>query len=68
MAYILARYKFRGRGFVGGLVYLPLVFPPVVAGVLLLFTYSGTGVAGQFLEPHGIIFVNQLSGIVLAQM
>jgi molybdate/tungstate transport system permease protein len=68
LAYILARYKFRGRGLIGGLVYLPLVFPPIVAGILLLFTYSGSGPVGQYLEPHGIIFVDQLSGIVVAQM
>lgn len=68
LAYVLAKYRFPGSGLIGGLVYLPLVLPPIVGGILLLLVWGRTGLAGQFLEPRGIDFVGEISGIVLAQM
>lgn len=68
LAYVLARYRFPGRALIGGLVYVPLVLPPIVGGILLLLVWGGTGMVGQFLEPKGIAFVGEISGIVLAQM
>src|SRR5579884_560366 len=68
LAYLLARVWFPGRALVGGLIYLPLVLPPVVAGIMLLLVWGQAGTFGQFLEPHGIYFVGEISGIILAQM
>ena len=61
-------YRFRGRSLVTGLVYMPLVLPPVVGGILLLLVWGQSGSVEQFLAPHNIYFVNELSGIILCQM
>lgn len=68
LAYILARVPFRGRALVNLLVYLPLVLPPVSAGVLLLILYGPYGTVGRILSPHGITFTDTAAGIVLAQI
>jgi NifC-like ABC-type porter len=68
LAYILARYRFPGKIFVSVLVFLPLVLPPVSAGILLLMLYGPYGTLGQLFDPHGIDFLDSSSGIVLAQI
>jgi ABC-type sulfate transport system permease component len=67
LAYLLARYRFPGRSVLGVLVFLPLVLPPVSAGILLLIVYGPYGTIGQLLSPHGIGLLDTASGIVLAQ-
>ena len=49
LAWILARTNFRGRDLVRALVTLPMVLPPVVGGVALLFAFGRHGLVGQFL-------------------
>lgn len=68
LAYLLSRFQFPGKTLVSVLVFLPLVLPPVSAGILLLVIYGPYGWVGQFLDPHGIDFLDTSSGIVLAQM
>jgi molybdate/tungstate transport system permease protein len=68
LGYMLAHYRLPGRALITGLVYLPLVLPPVVGGILLLLVWKQNGSVEQFLAPHDVYFVNQLSGIVLCQM
>ena len=68
LAYVLARFRFRGRSVVNILVFLPLVLPPVSAGILLLLLYGPYGTVGQLLTPHGISLVDTSTGIVLAQV
>ena len=46
LAWLLARVEFRGRRLVRALVALPLVLPPVVAGVALLSAFGRQGVVG----------------------
>lgn len=68
MAYVLARFRFPGRALLSTLVFLPLVLPPVSAGILLLVVYGPYGTIGHLFDPHGIDFVDTSSGIVLAQV
>ncbi|MGI8967753.1 MAG: ABC transporter permease [Chloroflexota bacterium] len=68
LAYILARFRFPGRAIVSVVVFLPLVLPPISAGILLLILYGPYGTFGQLLDPHGIDLVDTYSGIVLAQI
>jgi len=68
LAYLLARFRFPGRTLISVLVFLPLVLPPVSAGILLLIMYGPNGTIGQLLDPHGIQLVDTASGIVLAQV
>jgi molybdate transport system permease protein len=49
LAWVLARASVRGRTFVRALVVLPLVMPPVVAGVGLLAAFGRTGIVGGWL-------------------
>jgi ABC-type sulfate transport system permease component len=68
LAYLLARFRFRGRVVVNVLVFLPLVLPPVSAGILLLMLYGPYGTVGGLLTPHGIALSDTSAGIVLAQV
>lgn len=68
LAYLLARRKFPGRGLVEGLIALPVVVPHTAAGVALLLVFGRRGVLGQFLEPLGLRFTDNLAGIVVAML
>jgi molybdate transport system permease protein len=50
LAWVLARVPFPGRSFVRAAVTVPLVLPPVVGGVALLFALGRFGVIGQYLD------------------
>lgn len=49
LAWMLARGAFRGRALVRAIVVVPLVMPPVVAGVGLLAAFGRRGVVGSWL-------------------
>src|SRR5215204_2321941 len=57
LAWVLARYRFRGKAVVETLVSLPLVMPPVATGLLLLWLVGRRGPIGRMLEPLGIEIV-----------
>ena len=50
LAWVLARVEFPGRSVVRALVTLPMVLPPVVGGVALLFAFGRRGLVGQYLS------------------
>ena len=67
VAYALARWQFRGRQLLNGLVHLPLILPPVVTGYLLLITFGRKGYVGQFLDHwFGIVLAFRWTGAALA--
>ncbi|NKB97089.1 MAG: molybdate ABC transporter permease subunit [Pseudomonadales bacterium] len=66
VAYALARWEFRGKQLLNGLVHLPLIMPPVVTGYLLLMMFGTRGVIGSFLADLGIVLAFQWTGAVLA--
>lgn len=68
VAYLLARYEFSGRRLLDVLVDLPLVLPPVVAGVGLLLVFGRRGVLGEPLGDLGINLAFTTSAVVLAQL
>jgi molybdate transport system permease protein len=51
VAYLLARFPFRGREALDTLIDLPMTLPPVVAGVALLLAFGRAGWVGQHVEP-----------------
>ncbi|MCF0077911.1 ABC transporter permease [Streptomyces lomondensis] len=68
LAWLLARTRFPGRGFVRALVTLPLVLPPVVGGVALLLAFGRNGVIGQWLDAwFGITLPFTTTGVILAE-
>jgi molybdate transport system permease protein len=50
LAWVLARTRFPGRTLARGIVVLPLVMPPVVAGVALLAALGRRGLIGGWLD------------------
>ena len=67
MAVVLARGKFPGLSFLRALVLLPLVLPPVVGGIALLYTFGRQGLLGQHLAAFGIRIAFTTAAVVLAQ-
>ena len=49
LAWILARHRFPGRALARALVTLPMVLPPVVGGIALLYAFGRRGFAGRWL-------------------
>jgi len=67
VAVVLARGRFWGKTVLEGLVYLPLVLPPVVTGYVLLLVFDRRGVLGPVLaEYFGIVFAFRWTGAALA--
>lgn len=67
VAYALARWQFRGKHILNGLVLLPLILPPVVTGYLLLLTFGRRGPVGGWLEEtFGLVLAFRWTGAVLA--
>jgi molybdate transport system permease protein len=67
VAYALARGEFRGKQLLNGLVYLPLILPPVVTGYLLLLSFGRNGLIGGWLEDtFGLVLAFRWTGAVLA--
>ena len=66
LAWVLARLEFRGRSLVRVLVTVPLVLPPVVAGVALLTAFGRTGIIGAPLRELGITIPYTATAVVLA--
>lgn len=67
MAVVLARTRFRGQGVVRSLVLLPLVVPPVVSGIALLYTFGRRGTLGPALEVLGLEIAFSTVAVVMAQ-
>ena len=67
MAMVLARGRFPGQSILRALVLLPLVLPPVVGGIALLYTFGRQGLLGQHLEALGIRIAFSTTAVVLAQ-
>jgi molybdate transport system permease protein len=68
LAWILARVEFRGRRLLRALVTLPMVLPPVVGGIALLYAFWRRGLVGQWLDRwFGVTFPFSTKGVVLAQ-
>ncbi|CAI9409865.1 ABC transporter permease [Nocardioides sp. T2.26MG-1] len=67
MALVLARTEFPGQGVLRSLVLLPLVLPPVVGGIALLYTFGRRGLLGDELDLLGVQVAFSTTAVVLAQ-
>lgn len=68
LAVVLARGRVPGMQFLRSVVLLPLVLPPVVGGLALLYLVGRTGLVGQGLElAFGITVPFTTAAVVLAQ-
>jgi molybdate transport system permease protein len=67
MALLLARSDARGMSLMRSLVLIPLVLPPVVGGIALLYTFGRQGLLGRHLEVLGVQIAFSTTAVVLAQ-
>ena len=67
VGWLLARKQFWGKTLLDGLVFLPLVLPPVVTGYLLLISFGRRGPIGEFLyDSFGIVLSFRWTGAALS--
>ncbi|MBT2532694.1 molybdate ABC transporter permease subunit [Arthrobacter sp. ISL-48] len=67
LALVLARASFPGQRVLRSLVLLPLVLPPVVGGIALLYTFGRQGLLGRSVEMLGLQIAFSTTAVVLAQ-
>ncbi|GAB3031942.1 ABC transporter permease [Mycobacterium bourgelatii] len=67
MALVLARSRARTIRLLRPLILLPLVLPPVVGGIALLYAFGRFGLVGQYLEAAGFTIAFSTTAVVLAQ-
>jgi len=68
LAYLLARFSFRGKAVLDAFVHLPLVLPPVVTGYLLIIMLGRYTPLGSLLQSIGIKFAFNWKGAVIASL
>ena len=64
VAYVLARFDFRGKNALDAVVELPITLPPIVVGVGLLFLLGRQGLLGK---PLGLQISFTTAAVVIAQ-
>jgi molybdate transport system permease protein len=68
LAWVMARRTFPGKGAIEVLIDLPLVLPPVVAGVALLMAFGRNGLLGSDLRVLGLELPFTTTAVVMAQL
>ena len=68
LAYYLARYPLRFKRLLSIFIELPIVMPPVVAGLALLAVFGRRGLIGLPLAELGITITFSGTAVVLAQV
>jgi molybdate transport system permease protein len=67
LAFVLARRRFRGKGWIEAIVDLPIVLPPSVAGLALLLVFGRRGLLAAPFEVLGFSIPFTTIAVVLAQ-
>ncbi len=68
LAYVFARYQFPFKRLLNLIVELPIVLPPVVAGLALLMAFGRRGLFGPALAALGLSLPFTAAAIVIAQL
>lgn len=68
LGYLLATRTIRGQRVVRTLILLPLVLPPVVSGLALLYTWGRTAFLGSLLTDMGLGLAYTTAAVVFAQI
>ena len=68
LGYLLATQPFFGQRIVRTLILLPLVLPPVVSGLALLYTWGRSAILGGGLESVGLSLAYTTSAVIMAQV
>ena len=67
IAFVFARFQGAAVRVLRAMVLLPLVLPPVVGGIALLYALGRYGIVGQYLDRAGIQLAFTTAGVVVAQ-
>src|SRR5437879_8223791 len=67
MALVLARGAGRMVRLLRPVILLPLVLPPVVGGIALLYAFGRLGLLGRYLDAAGIHLAFSTTAVVMAQ-
>jgi sulfate transport system permease protein len=65
-AWLIAKYRFRGKNALITLIDLPFSVSPVISGLIFVLLLGGRGILGPWLEEHDIKIIFAVPGIVLA--
>lgn len=67
LAYLFAYYDFWGKRLLSVFIELPIVMPPIVAGLALLSAFGRRGLLGSFLAEWGVQITFSWPAVILAQ-
>jgi sulfate transport system permease protein len=65
-AWLVTKFKFRGRALLVSLIDLPFAVSPVIAGLVWVLLFGAKGWFGPWLAEHDIKIIFALPGIVIA--
>ena len=65
-SWAIAKFNFRGKGFLIALIDLPFAISPVISGLIYILVFGMQGWFGKWLEAHGIQIIFAVPGIILA--
>ncbi len=68
LAWLVTRFRFRGRQLLISFIELPAAMSPIVAGVVYLFLYGGQGLLGPTLQSAGLQIMFTPLAIVLVSL
>ena len=65
-SWAIAKFDFRGKGFLIALIDLPFAISPVISGLIYILVFGMQGWFGKWLDGHGIQIIFAVPGVVLA--
>lgn len=65
-AWLVTKFRFKGRAFLMSLIDLPFAVSPVIAGLVWVLLFSSHGWFGDFLQRYDIKIIFALPGIITA--
>ncbi|MGF9966316.1 sulfate ABC transporter permease subunit CysW [Bacillus rhizoplanae] len=65
-AWLITKFRFRGKQFLLSLIELPFAVSPVIAGLVFVLLFTPRGELGAWLMEHGVKLIFSVPGIVIA--
>ncbi|MGG2066749.1 MULTISPECIES: sulfate ABC transporter permease subunit CysW [unclassified Bacillus (in: firmicutes)] len=65
-AWLITKFRFRGKQLLLSLIELPFAVSPVIAGLVFVLLFTPRGELGAWLMEHGVKLIFSVPGIVIA--
>ncbi len=65
-AWVITKYRFKGKKILSALIDLPLTISPIIAGLIYVLTFGRNSILYPLLDSWGIKIIFAVPGIVLA--